>query len=263
MIQEIYFPSIFISLTVGFWILSRQDNLYKIFLVLGERTPEQIRDRYKSRIDKLGLNIDPALLVGLKYGIALSFIIFGLVFVIGGQYKLTFVCFILAILGWGIPSYWLYKEQKRKRNEIERDFPSMVKLLKTFSSVVGLENALPNLADVTEGELQRQLELFNYDLATKSTSEALALFAKRCDYDKIYTISDVVRFGIETGTDVSDLLTTLAKRAQNERVDQERRKIKSRPILMSVIPALMVFVLILLFGIPMLNEIITQLQNIG
>ena len=62
-------------------------------------------------------------------------------------------------------------------------------------------------------------------------------------------------------SNVDDILDTFAKRSYEIRVNDIKRKIKAQPIIMSVLPAIMMFSLILLFVFPMYADILDKLSS--
>lgn len=263
MIKEIYIPAVLATLTVMAWFLSKKEKVSDIFLSIGKQTPITLRQSYARYTDMLGLDIKPELIAGLKYGLTFGGLLLTVLFSLGQQFILGSTFLILSFLAWVLPAQWLKQKEAQRQNDIDREFPIMLDLLQIFSESSDLFQALRMLPDVIQGELQRQLLILKGELVTYPLKIALDNFSERCKHQQAKSFISVLQFGIVTGSDVSDILSTFATRTQNTRINTMKRKIKAQPILMTVIPAFMMWALLLLFVVPMFTNIIHQLNRYG
>lgn len=258
--------SIAVSLTVGLLLYGQKTTLYDLAYRIGGRTPPRVRQNYSEAIDLLGLSetkpeINPEYLTGLKYGLAL---LFGGAALIAFITKAAFVGVIfiaLALAAWTYPDRWLQNLEKKRREDIAREFPIMVTLVKVYAHASDLHQALDIVRGNIDGELKRQLTILRSEMAVYPLKEVMERFAYRCKNPLISNFVSVVLFGMQTGSNVDDILDTFAKRSYEIRVNDIKRKIKAQPIIMSVLPAIMMFSLILLFVFPMYADILDKLNS--
>lgn len=258
--------SIAVSLTVGLLLCGQKTTLYDLAYRIGGRTPPRVRQNYSEAIDLLGLSetkpeINPEYLTGLKYGLTL---LFGGAALIAFITKAAFVGVIfiaLALAAWTYPDRWLQNLEKKRREDIAREFPIMVTLVKVYAHASDLYQALDIVRGNIDGELKRQLTILRSEMAVYPLKEVMERFAYRCKNPLISNFVSVVLFGMQTGSNVDDILDTFAKRSYEIRVNDIKRKIKAQPIIMSVLPAIMMFSLILLFVFPMYADILDKLSS--
>lgn len=258
--------SIAVSLAVGLLLYGQRTTLYDLAYRIGGRTPPRVRQNYSEAIDLLGLSetkpeINPEYLAGLKYGLTL---LFGGAALIAFITKAAFVGVVfiaLALAAWAYPDRWLQNLEKKRREDIAREFPIMVTLVKVYAHASDLHQALDIVRGNIDGELKRQLTILRSEMAVYPLKEVMERFAYRCKNPLISNFVSVVLFGMQTGSNVDDILDTFAKRSYEIRVNDIKRKIKAQPIIMSVLPAIMMFSLILLFVFPMYADILDKLNS--
>jgi len=258
--------SIAVSLAVGLLLYGQRTTLYDLAYRIGGRTPPRVRQNYSEAIDLLGLSetkpeINPEYLAGLKYGLTL---LFGGAALIAFITKAAFVGVVfiaLALAAWTYPDRWLENLEKKRREDISREFPIMVTLVKVYAHASDLHQALDIVRGNIDGELKRQLTILRSEMAVYPLKEVMERFAYRCKNPLISNFVSVVLFGMQTGSNVDDILDTFAKRSYEIRVNDIKRKIKAQPIIMSVLPAIMMFSLILLFVFPMYADILDKLSS--
>lgn len=251
--------SVSTAIAVYLWI-HRKIALENVILRIGKRTPRKIRREYQESFDLLGLTMSPEYLAGLKYGG--TFLAGGLALVcfIAGAGFFAFVCMALALAAWVYPDKWLEDLEKKREEEINREFPVMVTLIKVYSHASDLYQALNIVRGALKGELKRQLDILASELTVFPLKDVLERFAYRCKSPIISNFVSVILFGIQTGSNVDEILDTFARRSYEVRVNEIKRKIKAQPIILSVLPAVMMFALVLLFVFPMYANIIDKLR---
>ena len=110
------------------------------------------------------------------------------------------------------------------------------------------------------GELKRQMDLLAAELEIYPLKTALDNLAERSQFPPLTNLVGVVMMGINTGTDVDEILRGFSRRAYGQRVNDIKRRIKAQPVLMAAIPAVMMLSLLLLFVFPMYANIIDRLR---
>lgn len=259
MIPVAVWTSIFVALAVFLWF-NRKISFEEAVLRVGRRTPRKLRQTYREMLELLGMQIPPEYIAGIKY--TGTFAAGGLALV-AFMTKTVFwgiVLVVLAAVAWLYPDRWLENLEKKRRDDINREFPIMVTLLKVYSHASDLYQALDIVRGALKGELKRQLDILAGELAVFPLKEVLERFAYRCRNPLINNFVSVVLFGIQTGSNVDQILDTFARRSYEVRVNEIKRKIKAQPIILSVLPAVMMFALVLLFVFPMYANIIDKLR---
>lgn len=207
-----------------------------------------------------GLEADIEWLLGVKIlGIAVCLVAFGVCMASGQALGMLFL--LAALLIWKSTDIWIQNKEKQRQEQIEREFPLMVTLVRVYAQAADLYQALMIVRDALQGEMQRQVDLLAKELQVTSLQTALENFAERCRYPLLSNFVTVVLFGIQTGASVDDILTSFGARAYEARVNTIKRKIKAQPVLMAVIPAVLALSLIMLFIFPMYSTIIQRLQG--
>lgn len=248
-------PTILVAAAVFVWSYPRD-----IVLSIGNRAPTNWTTRYTEYVKTLDLNISPNVIAGIRLG--------GFIFGIGLTILLwlslgvfwSFLGLLIALLSQIIPDYYLAKKEKQRIEELSREFPSMVTLVQVFSKASDLQNALGIVRGATTGELHKQLSRLGIEMNIYPMSVALNNFADRCNYLPISNFVSVLQYGIASGADVDSILDTFSSRTYESRVNEVKRKIKSRPATMVIISGIMMLCLILLFVLPMYSNIVSKLN---
>jgi len=252
--------SITTAVAIYLWIY-RKIALENLIFCIGRRTPRKIRREYQEAFDLLGLKMSPEYLAGIKYGGTFFSGALSLIFFLAGSKFIGFVCALVTLIAWVYPDKWIEDLEKKREEEINREFPVMVTLIKVYSHASDLYQALNIVRGALKGELRRQLDILASELTVFPLKDVLERFAYRCKSPIINNFVSVILFGIQTGSNVDEILDTFAKRSYEVRVNEIKRKIKAQPIILSVLPAVMMFALVLLFVFPMYANIIDKLRT--
>lgn len=233
-----------------------------IILSLGNKAPDSWKVRYRTQLQVLDLNITPEYIAGIRLiGFAAGFLIALLLLTTQG----FFISLIGIVIAFGcliIPDKWLRYRERKRLNELSRDFPVMVTLVRVYSKASDLYKALYIVRDAVEGEMKKQLDILALEMSIYPMDRALDNFAARCRFLPVSNFVAVVRYGMISGSDIDDILGTFSRRTYSDRVNEIKRKIKIKPFIMVVIPAFMMLVITLLLIVPMFTNIITRLQMI-
>ncbi len=249
-------PTILVAGAVFAWLYPRD-----IVLSIGNRAPTNWTTKYAEHVKILDLNVSPNIIAGIRLG---GFILgIGLTILLWLSLGVfwSFLGLLIALLSQIIPDYYLAKKEKQRIEELSREFPGMVTLVQVFSKASDLQNALGIVREPTTGELHKQLSRLGIEMSIYPMSIALNNFANRCNYLPISNFVSVLQYGIASGADVDSILDTFSSRTYESRVNEVKRKIKSRPATMVIISGIMMLCLILLFVLPMYSNIITKLNT--
>ncbi len=166
----------------------------------------------------------------------------------------------LALVAWKLPDQWLQDQEKKCLSELQREFPTMVTLVRVYSQAGDLYQALNIAREALSGELRKQMDMLAAETELYPLSRALDNLAKRCNYPPLTNFVSVVMLGIETGADVTEVLDNFATEAYSQRINEAKRKIKSQPVILSVVPALLAMGMLLLLVLPLYSDIIHKLR---
>jgi Flp pilus assembly protein TadB len=247
-------PALCVGIAVLAWVYPES-----IFISLGNWAPGSWKKRYRKHLGVLNLNISPEQVAGIRLAGFTAGILVAVVLGIscGAAALLGIALALLALL---LPEKWLQYLEKRRIDELSREFPIMVTLVRVYSKAADLYKALYIVRDAVEGEMKRQLDLLAAEMAVYPLNDALDNFALRCRYMPVSNFVAVVQYGLATGSDIDDILETFSRRTYHNRVNVIKRRIKTRPLIMVIIPAFMMLALALLLIVPLFTNIITRLQ---
>lgn len=245
-----------VALAVLAWCLARMSPR-QLVRAVGRRAPKH--DVYARRIEEMGLKTDVDLLLGARLaGTGAGGVLALASLAVGSRLWLLFL--VLAIVSWIWPDRWLASKEKQRIEDLEREFPLMVTLVRVYARASDLYQALVIVRGALRGEMRRQVDILARELQVCSLQEALENFAARSRYPLLSHFVTVVRFGITTGTNVDEILDGFSRRAYESRVNTIKRKIKAQPVIMSILPAVLAMSLLLLFVFPMYSNIIDRLR---
>jgi len=165
-----------------------------------------------------------------------------------------------ALLVWKLPDQWLRNREKQRMTELQREFPTMVTLVRVYSQAGDLYQGLNIAREALSGELRRQMDILAAEMELFPLTRALDNLARRCDYPPLTNFVSVVMLGIETGADITEVLDNFATEAYGQHVNEIKRKIKSQPVILSIVPAILALGIFLLLAIPMYVDIVSRLQ---
>lgn len=235
-------------------------NIENPLLAAGKHSSEKMKNKYQKDIEILDLSVTPETIIGIKYcGVLISLITTVFLFKHSFFYGMAGITVTLA--AWVLPDKWLAYKESLRINDLNREFPLMVTLVRVYAKAADLYKALLITRDAVQGELKKQMDILATELTVYPLHQALDNFAARCNYLPISNFVSVVQFGIITGSDVDEILSTFSKRVYKSRVDTIKRRIKMRPIIMTVIPAFMILTIALLLIVPMFTNIIIRLNS--
>lgn len=227
---------------------------------LGRMIPASVRNRYADSLRILGLSGSPEILAGLKYGGLVAGVGLAAVALAGGVPAVGAMAFALGTFAWAYPDHWLRAKEKVRLEDLRSEFPLMVTLVRVYARASDLYQALNITRGALRGELRKQLDTLVSELQVLPLKQALMNFAARCNYPPVSNFVSVVLFGITTGADVDCILDSFSRRSYEARVNEIKRRIKVQPLVMSILPAVMAFSLLLLFVFPMYSNIIDRLR---
>lgn len=167
---------------------------------------------------------------------------------------------VFTLAGWKLCRSYVNLLEKKRREDIAREFPLMVSLVRVYAKSSDLIRALDTVRNVLRGELRKQVDLLVEEMKVYSLPDALRRFARRCRYGPVDSFVSVVLFGISTGADVDAMLATFARRAYEARVNEVKRRVKAQPVFMSFLPVALGLLLVLVFVFPLFADIIGKLR---
>ena len=171
---------------------------------------------------------------------------------------------ILAVLDWRIPHLSLRLLEKRRKEELRGSFVFMVGQVRIFNKAADMYQALKIVPYAIQGRMGKELRLLSADLEMSPAAEALDDFAKRCGLKEAEEFARVVLLSIRMGADfnVEKVLSSYARVQQKRRIAEIKRWIKIQPIVMTVLPAALLLIFMLMFLAPMYTDIIEKIRGI-
>jgi len=200
-----------------------------------------------------GLDVDPAALragAGLAFGcLAVAALV-----IVGG---LTGVVAAAAVTGFGAvyPDLWLRAAAGRRAARIERRVPELVELVSSMVAAgVGVDAALQGAAEAVGGELRRELELAQANVALgRPRAEELRDLAVRTGSPSLGQLALTLRLSDRLGVPLADALRRQAGRARMQRARMvQERAAKAGPRVLIVV----VFVLVPAALLPLVAAVV-------
>lgn len=254
---ELVWPSVLLGLSVsGILISLRMDD---IITTLGRA--DSLYNRFKSGAKSMGIELNAEFILGLRMVAVVLVVLLGIVI---GSTLNWFTAFSFTAAAAGIyysPVAWLNSREKERIKDLSKEFPLMVSLLRVYSRAGGLYKALKIVKNAVQGELRRQLDILVVELEIYPLQEALDRLSERCKYPPLTNLVSVLLMGINNGNDIDEILDKFARGAYRVRVDEIKRKIKAQPIIQTLMPAILMFALLLIIVYPMFSNIITSLNK--
>ncbi|RKO65718.1 type II secretion system F family protein [Desulfofundulus salinus] len=211
------------------------------------------------RLETLNIKVSPELFTAFRLAGALVLTAAGGVAIWKSPFAGVALLF-LAFLAYKFPEWQLARLEKARKEEIGREFPLMVDMVRIYARAADLYQALKIVPYALKGELAKQMHILSAELEIAPMAEALENFAHRCGLRQVQDFVGVVLQGIRSGMDVDEILQRYSSMAYERRVTEIKRKIKAQPLILSVLPGLLMFSLIILWVLPMYSNIIQKLK---
>lgn len=246
------------------WLLMYTGDIPKPLLVL-ERIagmsikPERIREMDK-RLEALRIPIPAMSIVTAQTGVVIVLLLLTLPAMIKSPPEAV-PLLILAAFTHRSSGFVLGRLERRRREDLAREFPRMVDNVRIFARASDIYTALKAVHYSLRGRLAEEMRILSVDMEMNDLEKALANFSMRCGIRQAYDFSSVVLQASWSGMEVDSILSNYSKTAYEKRVGEIRRKIKARPLLMTVIPAILLLSIMLLWLMPIYSSIINQLRS--
>lgn len=161
-----------------------------------------------------------------------------------------------------LPDLFLDLREKKRKEELLKDFPLMLDQVKIYARAAGYYHALKIVSRSLKGALGRELAVLSAEMELVGLIEAINNFAARCGMPEISDFARIIAVEQATGADVSRILENYSNMARQRQVSKIKRSIKIQPIIMSILPGALLVIFMLMFIIPMVTIIIDQLNAI-
>ena len=145
-----------------------------------------------------------------------------------------------ALVGWRIPSIMLSRAIKARKEEIQRELPDFLDLLaNTVKAGLALNAALIQGVDATRGALKEELTSMLSEVRLgRPRADALAAMAERINEDSTTTMVTAIVQAEKLGSNLSEVLTELAKETRDRRWMRAEERAAQLPIKMIIPMAL-------------------------
>jgi len=221
---------------------------------------DELKDLGK-RLQALKIPVTPGLFSAGRMVVTILPAIFGLFLIFERQIEGVF--FLLATpMVRKLPDLFLNFMDKKRREELLRDFPLMVDQVKIYARAAGYYHALKIVSRSFKGALGRELAILSAEMELVGLIEAVNNFAARCGIPEIRDFARIMAVAETTGANISSILVNYSTMARQRKVSRIKRKIKIQPVLMSILPGVLLIIFILMFILPMVTSIIQQINNI-
>lgn len=248
------------------------DPLLTSFVQVGRRaTPDDRIARIRRRLDLAGNPVgwDADRILGLKAFGGLAGTVVGLVgaFVAGaGLVWLAVTTVVVGLLGWAVPSLWLYQTAHDRSDRIRRELPDAMDLL-TISVEAGLafDAAVAQVARKTRGPVAQEFTrvLQEMQIGTGRT-QALRALADRSDVPELQSFVGAMVQADAFGIPISSVLRVQTKEMRvkrSQRAEEAAQRVPIKillPVIFCILPCLFIIIL----G-PAVIQILKNLSGLG
>ena len=213
------------------------------------------------RLKALKIPVTPELFLAGRMIITILPAILGLFLILDRQMEGAF--FLLATpMARKLPDLFLNFMEKKRKEELLRDFPLLVDQVKVYARAAGYYHALKIVFRSFRGALGGELAILSAEMELVGLIEAVNNFAAKCGIPEIRDFARIMAVAETTGADISSILVNYSATARQRQVSRIKRKIKIQPVLMSILPGVLLLIFILMFIIPMVTGIIQQINTI-
>jgi len=231
-------------------------------ILINQIVSAEHKSNLRSRLDEAGwYEVTPGALAlrGLgAYGIGMSVAVLLIIFlhnnVLGG-----IVGVLIALIGWRIPSIYLSRAIKARKESIARDLPEFLDLLSTtVQAGLSLSAALLQCVDATGGPLHAELASTLSEIRLgRSRQEALTAMAERANENSLTMAVSAIVQAEKLGSDLATVLQELAKESRDRRWMRAEEKAGQLPIKMIIPMALFMIpsLYLMIFG-PVIAEFV-------
>jgi tight adherence protein C len=164
-----------------------------------------------------------------------------------------------ALVAWRIPAIALSRAVKKRKESIRRDLPDFLDFLgSTVQAGLALNAALVQAADATRGALHDELTSMLAEIRLgRPRADAFNALADRVNEDSTTTMVTAIVQAEKLGSNLSQVLTELAKEIRDRRWSQAEEKAAQLPIKMILPMALFMIpsLYLMIFG-PVIARVI-------
>ncbi len=221
---------------------------------------EELKELGK-RLEALKIPVSPELFSAGRVVITAMPAMMGLFLVLDG-YIQGLIFILSAPLARRLPGIFLDFMEKKRKEELVRDFPLMLDQVKIYAKAAGYYHAMKIVSRSFKGALGRELALLSAEMELVGLVEAVKSFAARCGVPEISDFARIIMVAESTGADISGILVNYSNTARQKQVSRIKRKIKIQPILMSILPGILLIIFMMMFIMPLVTSIIHQINAI-
>ncbi|MFZ5643872.1 MAG: type II secretion system F family protein [Bacillota bacterium] len=255
---------IMIGVSALAWMLRYTRDLPKPLLLLeniaGRSFSQEKINELAKRLEALKIPIPAMSIVTAQTGVVITCLLLGFITLFRSPLEGVPFLILSAIVLRG-PEYALKKLEQSRKDELAREFPRMVDNIRIYTKASDIYTALKTVHFSLRGKLAEEMRILSVEMEMNDLEAALNNLRLRCGLRQADDFASVVLQAARSGMDVDSILSNYSKAAYEKRVGEIRRKIKARPIFLTIIPAVLLLCIIMLWFVPMYNDIITRLRS--
>jgi tight adherence protein C len=168
---------------------------------------------------------------------------------------------LAAVVAWRIPSIFLVRAIKARKESIERELPDFLDLLaSTVQAGLALNAALLQAVDAAHGALKSELQSTLAEIRLgRPRADALNALAQRAKEDSLTTMVTAIVQAERLGSNLSQVLQELARETRERRWMRAEERAMQLPIKMIVPMALFMIpsLYLMIFG-PVIARLVTK-----
>lgn len=261
-------PALLVGLAVFAWAIryvklpKPLEALEALEAIGGYKAKKEDLKSLDKRLESLKIPLTAELFSAIKMLITILPFILGIFLVLDRRFLGLILIFSIPLIR-KLPEMYLQFREKKRKEELLRDFPLMIDQVKIYAKAAGYYHALKIVSKSFKGSLGRELAILSAEMELMGLVESLNNFAARCGVTEISDFTRIMAVEETTGADISNILVNYSKMARQKQVSKIKRKIKIQPILMSILPAVLLLIFIMMFIIPLVTNIIQQINSIN
>lgn len=218
--------------------------------------------KMRNHLEKAGINETPEVFLakGLLYCLVCG--VLALVFLLVVKNSFMFLLFATtAVIAPFMPPAELKSKIRKINDGILKEFPAFVTALRhQYGRGKTLNDIVQSYIEVAGPGLRYELQKLSAELEMMSDSDALLRFADRVELTEVSNFAHSLVFGQLYGMKIDNIFAIQDQEMRRLNRDNIRKAMKRKPVMLTVVIAIPVINILLIFGIPPMISMFSSLK---
>lgn len=218
--------------------------------------------KMRNHLEKAGINETPEVFLakGLMYSMGCAAL--ALLFLVVVKNSFLFLLFaVTAAIAPFMPTMELKSKIGKINDGILKEFPAFVTALRhQYGRGKTLNDIVQSYIEVAGPGLRYELQKLSAELEMMSDSDALLRFADRVELTDISNFAHALVFGQMYGMKIDNIFAIQDQEMRRLNRDNIRKSMKRKPVMLTIVIAIPVINILLIFGVPPLVNMFTSIK---